>query len=57
MKKDMNYQTPKHLNPKLSKLSKITIPENYDYVGVYLTDKCHLNCDYCITKHHDEYGK
>ena len=49
MRKDMNYQTPKKLN---TKLSKITIPENYDYVGVYLTDKCHLNCDYCITKHH-----
>jgi len=34
------------------KMKKIKIPENYDYVGVYLTDKCHLNCSYCITKHH-----
>jgi len=30
----------------------ITIPSHYDYVGVYLTDKCHLACPYCITMHH-----
>lgn len=33
-------------------MKKIKIPENYDYVGVYLTDKCHLDCQYCITRHH-----
>jgi len=30
----------------------IIIPEEYDYVGIYLTDSCFLNCKYCITKHH-----
>ena len=34
-------------------MNKIWIPQNYDYVGVYLTDKCHLRCPYCITRHHD----
>lgn len=29
----------------------IPIPSDYDYVGVYLTDKCHLHCSYCITRH------
>lgn len=39
-------------------MKKIIIPENYDYVGAYLTDKCHLNCSYCITKHHNSnFGK
>jgi sulfatase maturation enzyme AslB (radical SAM superfamily) len=30
----------------------ILIPKEYDYVGVFLTDSCFLNCSYCITKHH-----
>jgi len=39
-------------------MKKIIIPENYDYVGVYITDKCHLRCPYCITRHHDSpFGK
>ncbi|MCP4154616.1 MAG: hypothetical protein GY757_43230, partial [bacterium] len=33
-------------------MKKIILPENYDYVGVYLTGRCHLACDYCITTHH-----
>jgi Predicted Fe-S oxidoreductases len=33
-------------------LSPIVVPDNYDYIGVYLTDHCHLSCKYCITKHH-----
>ncbi len=32
---------------------RVIIPENYDYVGIYLTEKCHLACSYCITKHHN----
>ena len=31
---------------------KVVIPESYDYIGIYLTNRCHLNCDYCITAHH-----
>ena len=31
----------------------LIIPPEYDYIGIYLTEKCHLNCDYCITRHHD----
>ncbi len=31
---------------------KIIVPSEYDYVGVYLTDKCFLKCPYCITSHH-----
>jgi len=34
-------------------MRKIIVPNDYDYVGVYLTNKCHLNCSYCITKHFD----
>lgn len=33
-------------------MNTIIIPQNYDYVGVYLTDKCYLSCPYCITRHH-----
>ncbi len=33
-------------------MEKIVIPHDYDYVGVYLTDKCFLKCPYCITTHH-----
>ncbi len=33
-------------------MNKIIIPENYDYVGIYLTDRCHLSCPYCITGHY-----
>lgn len=31
----------------------IEIPYHYDYVGVYLTNRCFLSCDYCITNHND----
>ena len=33
-------------------MNKIVVPEDYDYVGVYLTDECFLRCPYCITSHH-----
>jgi len=33
-------------------IKPIIVPLNYDYVGVYLTDKCFLKCPYCITRHH-----
>ncbi len=34
-------------------MEKIIVPDNYDYVGVYITNKCHLRCPYCITEHFD----
>ena len=37
----------------LDKLKPIEIPPHYDYVGVYLTNRCFLSCDYCITNHND----
>ncbi len=33
-------------------MKKIILPQDYDYVGIYLTDKCFLKCPYCITSHH-----
>ena len=33
-------------------MKKILVPHDYDYVGIYLTDKCFLKCPYCITSHH-----
>ena len=33
-------------------MEKIAVPNDYDYVGIYLTDKCFLKCPYCITNHH-----
>lgn len=33
-------------------MSKILIPYDYDYVGIYLTNKCFLRCPYCLTGHH-----
>ncbi|MCK5613020.1 radical SAM protein [Candidatus Pacearchaeota archaeon] len=34
------------------RMKKVVVPSNYDYVGVYLTNACHLSCPYCITEHH-----
>jgi len=35
-------------------MNKITIPSHYNYIEVYLTFDCQLNCHYCINK---TYGK
>lgn len=32
-------------------MDKLVVPEYYDYIGVFLTNKCFLNCHYCITEH------
>jgi len=37
---------------KTGKLKNIIVPADYDYVGIYLTDKCFLRCPYCLTNHH-----
>jgi len=33
-------------------MNNILLPPDYDYLGVYLTQTCHLSCPYCITAHH-----
>ena len=33
-------------------MNRILVPQDYDYVGIYLTDKCFLKCAYCMTSHH-----
>lgn len=33
-------------------MNTIIVPADYDYVGIYLTNKCFLRCPYCITSHH-----
>lgn len=35
------------------KFKNIEITPHYDYIGVYLTNRCFLSCDYCITNHND----
>ncbi|MCP3952937.1 MAG: radical SAM protein [Desulfobacterales bacterium] len=40
-------------SPAFSHLEPVRTPVDYDYVGIYLTDRCHLNCSYCITRHHN----
>ncbi len=30
-------------------MDRVNLPDSYDYVGVYVTNRCHLRCDYCIT--------
>ena len=34
-------------------LKPIIIPDYFDYIGVYLTNRCFLACEYCITNHND----
>lgn len=38
--------------PVRSEMKRVKVPDGYDYIGVYLTNRCHLGCDYCITGHH-----
>lgn len=32
-------------------MKPITLPDTYNYIGVFLTYRCNLNCDYCINKY------
>jgi sulfatase maturation enzyme AslB (radical SAM superfamily) len=36
-------------------LSKVSVPAQTDYVGIYLTNRCFLSCSYCITNHINKY--
>ena len=35
--------------------SKVCLPLQTDYVGVYLTNRCFLKCSYCLTNIHDRF--
>jgi hypothetical protein len=40
--------------PPLSEsLPEVELPASYDYAGIYLMQRCHLACEYCITEHND----
>lgn len=39
------------MKQKSGTLPPIKIPSHYDYIGVYLTNRCFLSCEYCITNH------
>lgn len=34
-------------------MNKIILPDNCNYIGVFLTLRCNLNCDYCINRQGD----
>lgn len=35
----------------MNKLPEIKLPDNYNYIGVFLTYKCNMYCSYCINEH------
>ncbi|MFA5088745.1 MAG: radical SAM protein [Candidatus Omnitrophota bacterium] len=37
------------------KLKKVKLPDDIDYIGVYLTNRCFLSCPYCITNYNERY--
>ncbi len=38
-----------------TKLPKIVLPRDTDYIGVYLTNRCFLTCAYCITNYNQQF--
>lgn len=32
-------------------MNKVTLPKRYNYIGVFLTYRCQMNCNYCINKY------
>ncbi len=39
----------------LTKFSSVILPPDTDYIGVYLTNRCFLKCNYCITNTNAQY--
>ncbi|MDP8266382.1 MAG: hypothetical protein P9M07_05490 [Candidatus Aceula meridiana] len=36
-------------------LPQVDLPVDTDYIGVYLTNRCFLSCEYCITNYNNKY--
>lgn len=39
----------------LTNFPKVILPPDTDYIGVYLTNRCFLKCNYCITNYNAQY--
>src|SRR3989338_2455037 len=38
-----------------TKLPKVVVPRETDYIGIYLTNRCFLSCPYCITNYNEQF--
>lgn len=38
-----------------TKLPKVVVPVDTDYLGIYLTNRCFLSCAYCITNYNEQF--
>ena len=38
-----------------TKLPKVIVPKDTDYIGIYLTNRCFLSCSYCITNYNEQF--
>jgi len=38
-----------------TKLPKVLVPVDTDYLGIYLTNRCFLSCAYCITNYNEQF--
>ena len=47
----MNSQAQQNQSQNTYPLSDIILPSTYNYIGVFLTLACNLNCSYCINTH------
>ena len=36
-------------------LSRVIVPVDTDYIGIYLTNRCFLSCSYCITNYNEQF--
>lgn len=38
-----------------TKLPPVSVPTDTDYIGIYLTNRCFLSCNYCITNYNEQF--
>lgn len=36
-------------------LPRVSVPQDTDYLGIYLTNRCFLSCSYCITNYNEQF--